>query len=56
MGWCQGRVCGYPTAALTAALGGRALTAADLATFTRRPIAHPVSLAELAADPPHNPA
>jgi thioredoxin reductase len=51
MGWCQGRICGYPTAALTAQLGGRALQAADLATFVRRPIAHPVPLAELAGPP-----
>ncbi|QSB14896.1 FAD-dependent oxidoreductase [Natronosporangium hydrolyticum] len=49
MGWCQGRVCGYPTAALTADLSGRALSAADLVTFARRPIAHPVQLGELAA-------
>lgn len=52
MGWCQGRICGYPTAMLTARLGGRVLTAADLASFARRPIGHPVRLAELAGPPP----
>jgi NADPH-dependent 2,4-dienoyl-CoA reductase/sulfur reductase-like enzyme len=48
MGWCQGRICGYATAALTARLCRRPLTAADLGTFARRPIAQPVRLAELA--------
>lgn len=48
MGWCQGRTCGYATAVLTARLCRRPLTAADLATFARRAIAQPVSLAELA--------
>jgi thioredoxin reductase len=48
MGWCQGRVCGYPTAAITASLGGRALSAADLASFAHRPIAQPVPLGDLA--------
>lgn len=47
MGWCQGRTCGYATAALTAQLCGRTLTADDLATFARRPIAHPVPLGDL---------
>lgn len=51
MGWCQGRVCGYPTAALTAHLCGRPLAAADLETFARRPIAQPVPLGELAGEP-----
>lgn len=49
MGWCQGRVCGYATAALTAHLRGRPVAAEDLATFARRPIATPVPLGELAA-------
>lgn len=48
MGWCQGRTCGFATAAVTAARCGRALTADDLATFARRTIAQPVTLAELA--------
>jgi hypothetical protein len=52
MGWCQGRVCGYATAALTAHLCGRTLDPADLASFAHRPIATPVPLGELAADSP----
>lgn len=52
MGWCQGRVCGYPTAALTARLCGRPLQAADLETFARRPIIQPVTLATLATPDP----
>jgi hypothetical protein len=51
MGWCQGRVCGYATAALTADLCGRSLTAADVSAFAHRPIAQPVRLADLAAEP-----
>lgn len=47
-GWCQGRICGYATAALTAHLCGRPLRAADLEVFAHRPIAQPVTLAELA--------
>jgi len=47
MGWCQGRVCGFATARLTAGALGRPVTAADLATFANRPIAQPVTLAEL---------
>jgi NADPH-dependent 2,4-dienoyl-CoA reductase/sulfur reductase-like enzyme len=51
MGWCQGRVCGHPTAELTARLCGRDMTGADLATFATRPLATPVPLGDLAADP-----
>jgi hypothetical protein len=51
MGWCQGRMCGYPVAALTARWRGRPPTAADLATFAHRPIAQPVRLGDL---PPHS--
>jgi hypothetical protein len=47
MGWCQGRVCGYPTACLTARLTGRPVTAADLTTFATRPFAQPVLLRDL---------
>jgi D-hydroxyproline dehydrogenase subunit alpha len=50
MGWCQGRMCGYATAALTARLRGRHLRVGDLETFARRPIAQPVALSTL-ADP-----
>lgn len=52
MGWCQGRVCGYPTAALTAHLCRRPLRPDDLETFARRPIAQPVTLGDLADPPP----
>jgi NADPH-dependent 2,4-dienoyl-CoA reductase/sulfur reductase-like enzyme len=50
MGWCQGRVCGYATACLTAAGCDRSVNADDLAAFARRPFAQPVLLADLAAD------
>jgi NADPH-dependent 2,4-dienoyl-CoA reductase/sulfur reductase-like enzyme len=50
MGWCQGRVCGYATAELTARLCRRAVTAADLAAFAARPFAAPIPLGDLAAD------
>lgn len=50
MGWCQGRVCGYATAALTASLCGRRVSSADLTALTRRPIAQPLTLRELAGD------
>jgi hypothetical protein len=49
MGWCQGRVCGYPTAALTARLRGRAVDETELVAFAHRPLATPVRLGELAA-------
>jgi NADPH-dependent 2,4-dienoyl-CoA reductase/sulfur reductase-like enzyme len=52
MGWCQGRICGYATAVLTAHLCGRALTESDLAAFAGRPFAAPVRLADLAAADP----
>lgn len=48
MGLCQGRVCGYATACLTAAGQGREPTAADLAGLAARPIAQPVRLGDLA--------
>jgi NADPH-dependent 2,4-dienoyl-CoA reductase/sulfur reductase-like enzyme len=48
MGWCQGRVCGYATAQLTARAGGRPVTDADLAAFASRPLATPVFLDDLA--------
>jgi hypothetical protein len=47
-GWCQGRVCGYATALLTAQLCGRPLDRADLAAFATRPLASPVRLGDLA--------
>lgn len=51
MGWCQGRVCGYATALLTAQLRDRPLEAADLVAYAQRPLAQPVRLADLADDP-----
>lgn len=47
MGWCQGRVCGYATAVLTADLLGRELRSEDLESFARRPVAQPVTLSTL---------
>lgn len=48
-GWCQGRVCGPGVAALTASLAGRSAPDDPLA-LSARPLATPVTLAELAAD------
>jgi NADPH-dependent 2,4-dienoyl-CoA reductase/sulfur reductase-like enzyme len=48
MGLCQGRVCGYATACLTAELRGRAPSAQDLLGLATRPIAQPVTLGQLA--------
>lgn len=49
MGLCQGRVCGFATAALVAAHGGRRVTEQDLRGIAGRPIAQPVPLGVLAA-------
>ncbi|GAB3533203.1 NAD(P)/FAD-dependent oxidoreductase [Arthrobacter tecti] len=49
MGWCQGRVCGYAVADITASLCGRTTTAQDLRSLGKRTLAAPASLAELAA-------
>lgn len=46
MGWCQGRVCGFATACLTARSG--VPDAADLAATAKRTIAAPITLGELA--------
>jgi hypothetical protein len=46
MGWCQGRVCGYATACLSAAWSGDAYSPA---ATTTRPVAGPVTLGSLAA-------
>ena len=48
MGWCQGRVCGFATALLTAEREGRALSVADLAPTAKRTLATPVNLGALA--------
>lgn len=50
MGWCQGRVCGYATAHLTARLCGREVTEADLRAFAERPFAVPLPLRAFTAD------
>jgi NADPH-dependent 2,4-dienoyl-CoA reductase/sulfur reductase-like enzyme len=50
MGWCQGRVCGYPTACLTASLCDREPSQADLLALAHRPFATPVRLGTLAGD------
>ena len=51
MGWCQGRVCGYATAALTAHANSRDVRADDLRALAERPLATPISIG-LLADPP----
>jgi NADP-dependent aldehyde dehydrogenase len=48
MGMCQGRVCGFATAALLAAREGRAVRSEDLRPLAKRPLAVPVPLGELA--------
>jgi hypothetical protein len=48
MGWCQGRVCGYATAALTAHANGRDVRADDLRALAERPLATPISIGLLA--------
>ncbi|WP_198663388.1 FAD-dependent oxidoreductase [Jiangella endophytica] len=53
MGWCQGRVCGYATACLTASACGSAVSALDLQGVSERPIAAPISLGRLAGDAGH---
>jgi hypothetical protein len=47
MGWCQGRICGYPTSCLIAHWTGRDRGAA----LPERPVATPVTLGALAAGP-----
>ncbi|WP_433532255.1 FAD-dependent oxidoreductase [Micromonospora sp. CA-263727] len=51
MGWCQGRVCGFATACLTARHAGRAVAEPDLRAFAERPIATPMPLGQLATPP-----
>ncbi|GDY55195.1 hypothetical protein SVIO_058180 [Streptomyces violaceusniger] len=48
MGWCQGRICGFAVAAVTASLTGRPATAEELRPLSARPFAAPVTLGELA--------
>jgi len=47
MGWCQGRVCGYATAELTARLCERDVRRDDLVAFAHRPLAGPILLGDL---------
>jgi D-hydroxyproline dehydrogenase subunit alpha len=59
MGWCQGRICGFATAGISACLNGRPLAADDLRPLSGRTPAVPVTLAEVAAageDPDSGPA
>ncbi|NED94389.1 FAD-dependent oxidoreductase [Phytoactinopolyspora alkaliphila] len=46
MGWCQGRICGFPAGVIAAAETGRP---ADLRGLSERPIAVPIPLGVLAA-------
>lgn len=55
MGLCQGRVCGYATACLVAGARGRTVTASDLLGVSSRPIAQPVPLGRVAAEPLEGP-
>jgi D-hydroxyproline dehydrogenase subunit alpha len=51
MGWCQGRVCGFGVASLTARLCQRHVTEADLRAFAERPLAVP-STVDVLSEPP----
>ncbi|MEU9889798.1 NAD(P)/FAD-dependent oxidoreductase [Sphaerisporangium sp. NPDC051011] len=51
MGWCQGRVCGFATACMTARAGRRPVGETDLRAFAERPIAAPIPLGLLATPP-----
>ncbi len=48
MGWCQGRVCGFASACLSAG-PGQMPDAGSLASSAKRPLAAPVGIGELAA-------
>jgi D-hydroxyproline dehydrogenase subunit alpha len=48
MGWCQGRMCGYAVACLTARLCGRPVADVDLSAFAHRPFGAPITMGELA--------
>ncbi|NNC11265.1 FAD-dependent oxidoreductase [Planctomonas sp. JC2975] len=49
MGWCQGRVCGFATCEVTASCAARSSTADDLRAMSKRVLASPVRLGDLAA-------
>ena len=55
MGLCQGRVCGYATACLVAQARHRPVTAPELLAVSSRPIAAPVTLGRVAAEPVEGP-
>jgi thioredoxin reductase len=48
MGWCQGRMCGAAVGCAVADLTGTPMAAADLAAMSRRTLAQPVTLGQLA--------
>ncbi len=48
MGWCQGRICGSAVAELVAHHRGRPVSADDLLAASKRTLAMPVPLGELA--------
>ncbi|MEU7176362.1 FAD-dependent oxidoreductase [Micromonospora tulbaghiae] len=50
MGWCQGRICGYATACLTAREASRPPGLPDLAGHASRPLMQPITLADLAGN------
>ncbi len=49
MGLCQGRVCGFALSCLVSAETGRASEPADLEPLAKRPLATPLTVADLAA-------
>jgi len=51
MGWCQGHVCGFATAALAAAADSRPLLAEDLRPMAKQALCAPIALALLADAP-----
>ncbi|MEV6598484.1 NAD(P)/FAD-dependent oxidoreductase [Actinoplanes sp. NPDC051346] len=52
MGWCQGRVCGFAAATVTAHACGRRTSEPDLRAFAERPLAAPTTLGQLAREEP----
>ncbi|WP_105565915.1 FAD/NAD(P)-dependent oxidoreductase [Microbacterium halophytorum] len=48
MGWCQGRVCGFPLSKLVERRTGCGARAGDLESLANRPLASPIRLAEIA--------
>jgi NADPH-dependent 2,4-dienoyl-CoA reductase/sulfur reductase-like enzyme len=54
MGWCQGHVCGFATAALAAAADHRPLLAEDLRPLAKQALCAPITLSLLADAPDHD--